>query len=516
MMTASGSLSGVTLTTLLHGLGSELPDVFVQGIKLDSRAIKRDDLFIAVSGNQCHGLCYLDQAIIMGAAAVVYDPLGVDSLTLVQALAACPVPIVALSDLNEKIGEIAARFYQHPSKHLKVIGITGTNGKTSCSHYIAQALTEIKPAAVIGTLGWGLLGQLQATNNTTPNAVELQKYLNALLDNDINIVAMEVSSHGLVQGRTNGTAMVGALYTNISRDHLDYHGNIDAYLSAKLTLLQAPGLGFVVVNLDDPYTQQIIAQVPDSVRIIGFSRQPNIEASDHRAIETVMARQIRQQSSSLFFEAHYQSSSSPVSTGLLGDFNVENLLASVAVIIGMGYSLVEATRLLSKVRAVPGRMECFSSGSHEPQVIVDYAHTPAALENVLRSAKALTQGRLWVVFGCGGNRDAGKRAEMGQVAEAIADHTILTDDNPRYEPGEIIIADIQSGCTHSHQISICFDREQAIISTIQQATSGDIVVIAGKGHELTQDIKGVLHPFSDQQVVRKALLQRKPAKGEQG
>ncbi len=512
MMTASVQKNGLALTELLHDFCADLPDLCVYGIELDSRKIKTGDLFIAVSGSNSHGLDFLNQALINGATAIVYDPQGADDVVIQQVLAACPVPACSINDLNFKVGEIAARFYQHPSQQLRVIGITGTNGKTSCSHYIAQALSDNNSSAVIGTLGWGIPGHLQPTLNTTPDAINLQSCLASILAAGGKTVAMEVSSHGLVQGRTKGVYMVGALYTNISQDHLDYHGSMEAYFAAKLNLLQTADLQFVVVNLDDSYAQVIIAKAQEiAVRVIGFSRQTEFSGCRWDGVERVIGQDIKQQLSGISLQVSFQAQSAELKASLLGDFNVDNLLASLAVIIAMGYSLSDAVQWLSKVRAVPGRMEYFSAGHHTVQVVVDYAHTPAALENVLKSVKSLTQGRLWLVFGCGGERDQAKRAQMGRVAEALADQVIVTDDNPRNEEGHTIVEAILSGFNATDAVSVCRDREQAIISAIQQAAADDVVVVAGKGHESTQAIKGILYPFSDQQVVRKALLQCPPA-----
>jgi len=355
---------------------------------------------------------------------------------------------------------------------------------------------------VIGTLGWGRPGQLEKTINTTPDAVSLQAMFAALKGQGIKAVAMEVSSHGLEQGRVNGIAFKGALYTNISRDHLDYHGDMDAYFKAKLRLLTMPGLEFAVVNLDDAYSERIIGAVPPGVRVWGVSRSGHGVAEG----ETINAGLLRYKTQGMDLAISWRGQSENVTLPLYGDFNVENALAVLAALLALGGEFAESVRKLGHLTAVPGRMESFG-GDGQPLVFVDYAHTQDALEKVLASARRHCLGKLWVVFGCGGNRDAGKRPLMRQAAERVADCVVVTDDNPRFESGLAIINDILAG-GRNRAIQVIEDRQEAIEDVIARAGIEDCVVIAGKGHEDYQEINGERFPFSDQLVVVDALNKR--------
>jgi UDP-N-acetylmuramoyl-L-alanyl-D-glutamate--2,6-diaminopimelate ligase len=317
------------------------------------------------------------------------------------------VPIIAVEDLGLKLGDIAARFYGNPSGVMSVIGITGTNGKTSCSHFLSQMLED---CGIIGTLGWGEWGKLSKTLNTTPDALETQRILAELQKNRKKIVAMEVSSHGLEQGRVNGVTFKGAVFTNISRDHLDYHGTMDAYLQAKLELLNKPGLHFVVVNLDDFYSGQIIAAVPEAVVVWGISVQGKALASG----ECISAENILHKEDGIEFDVRWRGDSQRIKVPLYGVFNSENVLTVLAVMLAMGVSMPDAVKKLRFIKPVTGRMERFG-GDGLPLIFVDYAHTPDALDKVLSGMRKHCQQDLWVVFGCGGNRDKGKRPQMGRI-----------------------------------------------------------------------------------------------------
>ena len=491
------------LKDLLSGLVS-LPDQDdrpVTGLALDSRAVLGGDAFIALAGAKQHGLVHVEQAINNGVCAVIFDPAG-GGLLLAEA-SQCSgsnhVPMIAVENLGLKLGELAARFYGDPSRSMTVIGITGTNGKTSCSQFLSQMLDD---CGIIGTLGWGEWGKLNKTLNTTPDALAIQKILAELLKNKKHTVAMEVSSHGLEQGRVNGVMFKGAVFTNISRDHLDYHGTMDAYVQAKLALLKTPGLAFAVVNLDDAYSGQIIDAVPESVQLWQFS----VNGKTADSGECVNAENIRHKTDGIEFDLRWQEQLQRVTVPLYGDFNVENVLAVLTVMLAMGVSLQEAVKKLSCIQPVEGRMERFG-GKTDPLIFVDYAHTPDALDKVLSSMRKHCKQALWVVFGCGGNRDTGKRPQMGKIAEQWADHVVVTDDNPRYENGLDIVNDILAGC-RSAKVEVIQNREQAIQKVITQAAVNDCVVIAGKGHEQYQEINGVQLPFSDRQVVMEALKMR--------
>lgn len=484
----------------------------VTGLALDSREVVSGDAFIALAGAKQHGLAHVEQAINNGACAVIFDPAG-NGRQLAEASQcniANRVPMIPVDDLGLKLGEIASRFYSDPSRAMTVIGITGTNGKTSCSQFLSQMLDN---CGIIGTLGWGEWGKLSKTLNTTPDALAIHKILAELLKSKKHTVAMEVSSHGLEQGRVNGVLFKGAVFTNISRDHLDYHGTMDAYVLAKLELLKKPGLAFVVVNLDDAYSEQIIAAVPGSVQLWTFS----VKAGKSYSGENVCAANIQRQAEGIEFDVHYKDQTQQIKVPLYGDFNVENVLAVLTVMLAMDISLAEAAKRLTCIKPVVGRMERFGA-ENDPLIFVDYAHTPDALDKVLSSLRKHCKQALWVVFGCGGNRDKGKRSQMGKIAERWADYIVVTDDNPRYENGLDIVNDILAGCSSSviedrsaavtGKIQVIRNREQAIQKVVVSAAKNDCIVIAGKGHEQYQESNGVCVPFSDRQVVMDALNKR--------
>jgi len=484
------------LAELLEGLAVADGELIITGLALDSREIVPGNVFIALAGAKQHGLMHAAQAIARGACAVVFDPADPGRQLAEQIKEA---PVIAIDNLGWKLGEMASRFYGNPSSNMNVIGITGTNGKTSCSQFLSQLLND---CGIIGTLGWGAWGKLHKTLNTTPDALAVQAILAALLKDHKQTVAMEVSSHGLEQGRVNGVHFKGAVFTNISRDHLDYHGSMEAYVKAKLTLLEKPGLTFAVVNLDDAYSDQIIAAVPKSVVVWGYSAQGRKSASG----ESVVANTIVHQVDGIEFTVHWQGNSRRLKVPLYGDFNIENSLAVLAVMLAMGVALDEAGDRLEQIKPVTGRMERFE-GKTGPMVFVDYAHTPDALDKVLSSLRQHCKQSLWVVFGCGGNRDVGKRPQMGGIAERWADHVIVTDDNPRFENGTDIVNDILAGCS-SDKVEVIENREQAINKVIARADKNDCIVIAGKGHEQYQEINGVQLPFSDSRIVIEALKMR--------
>lgn len=476
------------LTALLSGLATITSDCEIGGLCLDSRKVKSGDLFIALNGAFQHGVKHLDQAIANGAVACIYDPQNAGAMETTD------IEIIAISDLSRHVGEIAARFYGRPSEILNVIGVTGTNGKTTCSQLIAQALDD---CGVIGTLGWGEPGHLQATANTTPDALAVQQMLASFVTQGKSAVTMEVSSHGLEQGRVNAVDFKGAVFTNLSRDHLDYHGDMESYLQAKLELFTNPALQFVVVNLDDPVAMRVLQTVSPEVKRWTFSTQ-NRQIAD---AECLMSSRVEHHANGISFDVCWDGQIDRVHTSLVGAFNLQNLLSVLGVLLGLGYSLPNAIAKLSDLKAVVGRMEKFG-GHGKPLVIVDYAHTPDALEKVLQASQ--NTRKLWVVFGCGGDRDKGKRPQMGRIAETYADHVIVTDDNPRTEESGNIINEILSGC-QSDKVCPVSDRTIAISTAIHQAAANDCVVIAGKGHENYQEIQGVKIPFSDQLVAQQAL-----------
>jgi UDP-N-acetylmuramoyl-L-alanyl-D-glutamate--2,6-diaminopimelate ligase len=482
---------------------SEYADNSIIGLALDNRKIIKGYVFIALAGSKQHGLAYIDQAINNGACAIIYDPQGIGA-TLVEH--STQIPMIALDGLAGKLGHIAARFYGNPSELMTVIGITGTNGKTSCSQFLSQMLDD---SGVIGTLGWGEWSNLQETLNTTPDAIEMQRILAELLKTNKKTVAIEVSSHGLDQGRINGVAFKGAIYTNISRDHLDYHGTMDAYLQAKLLLLKSVGLTFVVVNLDDVFIDQIVAAVPEKIDIWGIS----VEGKTRSNCTSIVAENILSTDNGIEFDLYCHGNKHRIKAPIYGHFNVENLLTVFTTMLAVGIKEAEAIKKLGFIRPIPGRMERLGD-ERSPLIFVDYAHTPDALGKVLSSIKNHCTQALWVVFGCGGDRDKGKRSQMGRIATQLADHVIITDDNPRYENSIDIVNDILKGCEDkcslmiNPNIEVIQDRTLAIQSVLARAAAKDCIVVAGKGHELYQEINGAKLNYSDSQVINDALTAR--------
>ncbi len=474
--------------------------VEITGMSLDSRQIQTGDLFIALVGSKMHGLNCASQAIGQGAGAILFDP-AEGGNELAKAIKA--VPAIAVENLSMVLGELAARFYGKPSESLKVIGITGTNGKTSCSQFLGQVLDD---CAIIGTLGWGDWSVLQKTVNTTPDALATQRMFADFKALKKRAVAMEVSSHGLAQGRVNGVEFTGAVFTNLSRDHLDYHKSMDEYLDAKLKLFAKPELKFAVINLDDDSSAKVVATVSDLVPVWGISAQG--KSVDAGRGESIIAKNVSHTAQGFEFEVSWHTQSHHIAVPLFGEFNVENVLCVLAVMLACGMSLPESAKRLKNIQAVAGRMEPCIDKAGMSRVFIDYAHTPDALERVLASLRQHCHQALWVVFGCGGNRDTGKRPLMGEIAERWADHVVITDDNPRFESNIAIAKEILMGCKTDKAIVIQ-DRKRAIEHVIMNADSGDCVVIAGKGHEDYQEINDVRNPFSDKLVAEMALTQRR-------
>lgn len=472
---------------------SNLAEIPLRGLSLDSRRIKPGEIFVALAGHRTHGLSYAGEAIGRGCAAILYDPdQGGDEL----ASGLMGAPLIAIPSLKNYLGQLADRFYDSPSRNLAIFGVTGTNGKTSCSHYIAQALSHTLPTGLIGTLGWGVLPELNPTEQTTPGVLEIHRILDALRRKGCRAVAMEASSHGLHQGRLAGVRLKGALYTNLTRDHLDYHGDMAAYLEAKLALLDAPGLEFVVFDANSPFADAILTRTRGRLKTVAYSSYPISGNTSHPAL--LLASDPVQDEHGLACKLRFGTETATVRVALSGDFNLQNTLATLGVLLGLDYPLTEAAAAMTYVRPVAGRMERYQGKSLD--VIVDYAHTPDALGNVLRSIRPLCQGQLWLVFGCGGNRDKGKRPEMGAVAVRLADRVVITDDNPRTEDGDAIIRDILAGCGSTNPETIR-DRQAAIHYALEQMSPGDWLLVAGKGHEDEQEINGLKIPCSDRAIV---------------
>jgi len=499
-MTTDSKKLTISLKKLLAGIvdSALLIDQEICGLANDNRKVQPGYLFLACRGLSVHGKEFIDAAISAGSVAIAVET---DSLEEVRKISAkyASVPVVAINDLSDKLGLIASRFYGDPSKQLSLVGITGTNGKTSVAHLVAQCLNSDQHACgVLGTLGAGVWGNVQAIQHTTPDAIELQHWLYKMQQQSAAYVAMEVSSHGLDQGRVNACQFDVAVFTNLTRDHLDYHGDIQSYGNSKLKLFMRPELTKVVVNLDDPYTNTIINNLSDHVEIVGITLNPDLKVE---GVKVVSAVNICMGQLGLEFDISSPWGDAHLESHLLGDFNVSNLLSVLAVALLLDFPLQEVVEKLSVARAPAGRLESFGS-DETPLVVVDYAHTPDALEKVLLTLQAYAKGKLFVLFGCGGDRDQGKRAEMGALAEKIADVVWLTDDNPRTEKSQLIIEDILAGIKNPQLITINTDRRVAIEGIISAANnSDDIVLIAGKGHEDYQIIGKKRIDFSDRKLV---------------
>jgi UDP-N-acetylmuramoyl-L-alanyl-D-glutamate--2,6-diaminopimelate ligase len=471
------------------------------GMAVDSRQVCPGDLFCALSGTARHGGDFIAQAVARGAVAVLIDE------HRAEAVAGLAVPIVKVRGLAAQVGRIAARYYGEPSNALRVIGVTGTNGKTSVSHFVAQALNRsfAGPAGVIGTIGNGLLNDLRTTDMTTPDAITLQRLLADLRERHAQSVVMEVSSHGLSQQRVSGVGFEVAVFTNLTRDHLDYHGDMAAYASAKALLFQRPELQAAVLNLDDPFGSELLAHLAPGVKAIGYGLQPVPAAARLRIAAMFRGTECAVLRDGLRLTIEAGATSQVLRSRILGRFNAYNLLAAVATLVALGIPLDDTLRQLQDVTGVPGRLERFGGDGDRPLVVVDYAHTPDGLEQALTSLREVCAGKLWCVFGCGGDRDRGKRPQMGAIAERLADAVVLTWDNPRSEAPERIIDDILSGIADRTRITVMTERRVAIAYAIAQAQPDDVVLIAGKGHESYQEIQGQRIPYSDRVTVAELI-----------
>ena len=494
------SAQGMTLHTLFAGLvdTTHLPDIRVSGLALDSRCIAEGELFLACAGTAQHGVHFIEQAIARGAVAVAVEPApesaGMD-------LDAYSIPAFWVERLHLLASEVAGRFYGDPSSEMAVVGITGTNGKTSVSQFIAQAIAEQTPCGVVGTLGSGLYGELSETGHTTPDAVSLQAQLAQMHDASARHVAMEVSSHALDQGRVNGLRFEVAVYTNLSHEHLDYHGDMETYAAAKRRLLEMTGLRKAVINSDDATGRNWLAAMPEGVEAISYG----LEGGEGENLSpTLFADALQLDASGLSMRVRSPWGEGRLQTGLLGRFNASNLLAALGALIALGYDFADAIARLGRVGTVPGRMERFAVPGR-PLVVVDYAHTPDALAHVLTALREHTRRRLWCLFGCGGERDREKRPKMGQIAEALADSVVITDDNPRRENPFNIIEDIFCGIGNPDAIYVNRDRAQAIAHAIGLSREGDVILVAGKGHETEQQIGEQRIPYSDREEVARLL-----------
>ncbi|MBU2710223.1 UDP-N-acetylmuramoyl-L-alanyl-D-glutamate--2,6-diaminopimelate ligase [Zooshikella harenae] len=468
--------------------------ITITGIALDSRQVKPGDLFIALSGTRVNGHHFIAQAIQQGAVAVLAEPNSSETYEPHD----YSIPVFWMHNLSAQAGYIISRYFHSPSEHIQVIGVTGTNGKTSTSHFIAQLFGALNiSAGVMGTLGYGMLDALNASVNTTPSSLVIQSHLAELAAKKVAYLAMEASSHGVEQGRLLGCEFETMIFTNLSRDHLDFHGTMEAYAQSKAKLFAWPGLKHAVINLDDDYAAFIKHFVDEATELVTYSLR-NTSAN-------VYASQIQYLPQGIQCWLHTPWGSSLADIPLLGHFSLQNVLAAVAALGCHGQPVERIVDALSTLKTVPGRMEYFGE-EKQPTVVVDYAHTPDALIHLLKAVRLHSRGKVVCVFGCGGDRDKGKRPLMAKAVAQYADECVVTSDNPRSENPDAIIDDIMPGFKNSLvQVHVEADRAKAIQEAILTAKPDDIVVVAGKGHEDYQEVSGQRHPYSDLVQVAKVL-----------
>jgi len=502
---------------LLSGINLDnVADILVSNLTVDSRKLHPGELFIAIKGQQVDGREFITRAVEQSAAAILVEAdkkwQGIDWIS--------QVPVIAVENLPAKVSAIAGRFFGNPSQHLPLVGVTGTNGKTSCALLAAQLLSRVakNAAGVMGTLGYGVLDAtltsplvqqiqlLTSTGLTTPDAVTVQSILFEMKNADVKSVAMEVSSHSLHQQRVAALQFHTAIFTNLTQDHLDYHGDMQTYGNVKAELLAFSNLQYAICNADDEWASNLAEKAPSSVKVIRYSVTKNAD---------VYLRDIRLHAAGASAELITPWGNAKIESPFMGLFNLNNLLAVIAAVCVQGYSLSEVAAQIPQLVAAPGRMQSVKLDEQQDiQVVVDYAHTPDALETTLKAIKQHNQQRIWTVFGCGGDRDKTKRPLMGRIAETYSDYILVTNDNPRSEDPASIAADILRGMKNPRACLTIADRAQAIDMAIQQAKAGDLILIAGKGHENYQIFAQQTLPFSDEQQARIAL-QRRFVKQEQ-
>ena len=456
-------------------------------MRYDSRDVKSGDVFLALPGLTVDGRAFMQQALANGASKIYYE--ATDNQF---ALPHTTVPLLPIHNLAQHQGDIAAEFYDFPSRDLTMIGITGTNGKTSVSHFIAQCLPK---TAVLGTIGYGALSQLKKSDHTTPMAADVQRILREFVDERLTTVAMEVSSHALEQYRVAGVEFDIAVFTNLSQDHLDFHGDMLHYANAKKKLFDYPNLTTAVVNIDDSIGREIADEHRADYSLLTYSVQGKAD---------ICVLNLKPVSHGFLADVQTPWGQAQFNMPLLGAFNIANCLAVIGVLGSLGVSLTEMVARIAHLKSAPGRMDVITLPG-KPTVIVDFAHTPDALEKTLIAVREHCQGKLYCVFGCGGNRDAGKRPLMGAIASHLCDHVIVTNDNPRHEEPRVIAQAIAAAVATDKLMAVILDRKQAIAYAIQAASVDDIILIAGKGHEDYQIVGDEVLAFSDAVVVRELL-----------
>ena len=476
------------------GMPLDVRDCEITGLENDSRLVEAGNLFIAYKGAQTDGRLYIEKAVSAGAAAVVYDPNNSPSLEHIPQ----DIPLIPIPDLAKQLFSIAGIFYDNPSQKIQVTGVTGTNGKTTVAYQLAQAHQFLgQGCAYIGTIGQGPVNHLSPINNTTPDILSLLKFFDSYVKQGLTRASIEVSSHALSQNRVGGVEFTQALFTNLTQDHLDYHHTMQAYAQAKALLFAREELQYAIVNRDSPYHKVMLDAVQPQVKKLTYSLK---NPSDVQAVDwhmDVTGTSIAIQS----IWGNYQ-----FKIQALGAFNIYNSLAVFSSLLVSGYSPTTVVGAMEQLKSAPGRMEVVLDS---PSVLVDYAHTPDALEKALSTLNQLKKGRLWVVFGCGGDRDKGKRPLMGRAASLYADTIIVTSDNPRTEDPRVIIEEVLQGIPANISVTQCINREEAIAYALNSAEKEDIILIAGKGHEDYQQIGTSKQAFSDQEVVRRLAKKSK-------
>jgi UDP-N-acetylmuramoyl-L-alanyl-D-glutamate--2,6-diaminopimelate ligase len=489
------------LMWLLDGI-AKIPatEARVSDLTLDSRQVRAGSLFFALPGLKQHGLNFAADAAARGASAVLWEP-GADVAppTLPPGVFGAAIP-----NLKDLVGRIADRFFNWPSSQLRITGITGTNGKTTCAYLLAQCLERLGlAAAYIGTIGWGRPAALAEPTHTTPDAVTVHRTLAQLRSAGVREVAMEVSSHALDQSRVDGVRFHVAAFTNLTRDHLDYHGSMQQYGAAKAKLFHAPDLKHIVLNIGDDFGRTLARDHAGGASLIAV--WVGSGDSSWLADRALHATQVRMEPRGISIELDGSFGKLTVKTQLMGRFNAENSLVVLGCLLSLGVSLAEGAKALTECKPAPGRMEVVKTDApNKPTVVVDYAHTPDALAKALSAAREHCEGALWCVFGCGGDRDSGKRPVMGAIAESLADQIIVTDDNPRSEDPQAITRDILQGIK-SREVRVIHDRSAAIATALKEAQALDLVLIAGKGHEDYQIYGETRRSFSDRSEALRLL-----------
>ncbi|GLX77802.1 UDP-N-acetylmuramoyl-L-alanyl-D-glutamate--2,6-diaminopimelate ligase [Thalassotalea insulae] len=498
------SSNGKTISKWLAPFGIDLElslSEQVRHLVNDSRELSAGDIFCGVNGTANKGRDFIAQALAADCHLILVEcqhSAQHGTITTKPSTSGIEVAIIEFYQLNQQLFTLASAFYFHPHQQLMMIGITGTNGKTTTSQLIAKLLSaNNQPCSVIGTNGAGQIDQLTAIKNTTPGATELMRWLQQFTEQQQSAVAMEVSSHALVQARVQASLFDVAVFTNLSRDHLDYHQSMENYAEAKFQIFSDNGEQIAVVNGDDQTAQVWLTHWHNKKNLIVYGRSETVKQYQ----QFVYAGAISHQHSGVTFTLSSHLGEVTIHSQLIGDFNVDNLLAAIAVLIHAKVSLSDIAISVKSLTAIPGRMEAFSR-HNAPLAVVDYAHTPDGLENALKACRQHCQGQLWVVFGCGGDRDRGKRPLMGKIAEIHSDQIIITNDNPRTESPEQIVKDVLAGCQQPEKINVMLERQQAVLAALTQAKPDDVVLLAGKGHEDYVIIGDQQLTYNERELVR--------------